>query len=620
MAGNVLTIEGQTFVTESVASGVDVTTVAGMEPAPGVDDEPALVFAGATITRQDGRAWTLDGFTPGQRIVVQGSALNDGNYLIDTLLGAVMTLAAGTVLVAETTDPLDPAATPVEVVAVISLILPELVFSGHTITRSFGSWTADGFVVGGRMTVDETIRSNGQFAIASISADGRTLTVVLDPTVTFSNEYTRYAVINGLVPYNQVNGGEPLTVGGVTDLLKQQLGTVSTFFKFIAQVVFQKSTAELVIGTGADIQAAGNLTVKATATSILALKTESLWIGITYGRSEATATVDIATGACLKAAGNVTLEALVTNTMAVTTVIKMGLNPKAMFVQQRLTGRAGLIPGPAFLASVGEGRSTSRGDERGHHRRCQRHRPGRQQEHVERRRQGQDQGAGRGQHRLRRRGRRDRPSLQRHRRTRRSRTGDRQPPGRGPLGERRQRGVGGDRRQEGPLPAPGSPRAQPPGSQPEASTSRRLPTPAPSPARRRPSSPTARTRPRRRSSPAPLVSTRGNASVVAYAEDNFKAIAIGKAKIETNVRRRRRRRRARLPQQGRRPHRRRQRSSTSPVRSSCRPRRSSRTRSRSTTSSSERSRVRRSRRHRPRRSVAATPSPSVSRSSRPAPR
>ena len=63
-------------------------------------------------------------------------------------------LATGTTLKAVTLVADDETGPDVEVVAVLSLLNPELTFDGEKITRARGSWVADGFVVGDRMTIN----------------------------------------------------------------------------------------------------------------------------------------------------------------------------------------------------------------------------------------------------------------------------------------------------------------------------------------------------------------------------------------------------------------------------------------------------------------------------------
>ena len=75
--------------------------------------------------------------------------------------------------------------------------------------------------------------------------------------------------------------------------------------RYMAQVVFQESSSSLTIGSGALLVATGSITASSHATSLLKLKTESLWIGATYGRSNATSTLEVA--GVLHAGGDVSL-------------------------------------------------------------------------------------------------------------------------------------------------------------------------------------------------------------------------------------------------------------------------------------------------------------------------
>ena len=368
---------GVTFLDERVKTGVDVQGVAGVTPPPTIDTLPALTFAGQTISRDDGRAWALDGFAAGQRITILGTrgdgvTSNDGSYVIASLAGTVITIVGGP-FIAETTTPDAPEATDadpeatndpatsVDITAHVSPTIPELHFSGQTITRSSGSWLADEFVVGDRILVDDTVANNSQYEIAAIS--DAAITIAGPPTATLNEEYVRGATVNRMVPASQVNGGQPLTVAVLGDALKLRLAGISDLVKYIAQVMFLDATATITIADTAFIDATGSLTIDATTVANMALKTESLWIGVTFGDSDARATVTVG-NATLHAVGALAVTAHVTHTMAVGTKIVMGLNPKAMFVQRQIncrisTCRAGLIPGPALVAAVGYGKSTT---------------------------------------------------------------------------------------------------------------------------------------------------------------------------------------------------------------------------------------------------------------------
>ena len=78
----------------------------------------------------------------------------------------------------------------------------------------------------------------------------------------------------------------------------------------------QQSPSSTLTITGADILATGNVTVTATTNSQLRLRTDSLWIGVNYGRSDATATLTVAGGARIVAGAAVQLATNITNSCA----------------------------------------------------------------------------------------------------------------------------------------------------------------------------------------------------------------------------------------------------------------------------------------------------------------
>jgi len=83
-----------------------------------------------TITRSDGGSFVTDGFEAGEQIRVQGSANNDGIYIIETVVAGVLTLDAGETLAAESSA----AGVTVTMTAVSTAIDP-----GITIVGTAGS-------------------------------------------------------------------------------------------------------------------------------------------------------------------------------------------------------------------------------------------------------------------------------------------------------------------------------------------------------------------------------------------------------------------------------------------------------------------------------------------------
>jgi len=164
----------------------------------GVTSNPILMFAPAagnsapfpndpTLTRSAG-SWTADGFQAGQTIKIAGAsqAGNNGSFTIDGVSadGTILYFRAGAnVHIQNETE-----SSGVTVTVVVGVAgSPSLTFttpaanSVHpndpTLTRSAGSWTADGFLVGESIQIAGATQAsnNGSFAIDAISADGTTL-------------------------------------------------------------------------------------------------------------------------------------------------------------------------------------------------------------------------------------------------------------------------------------------------------------------------------------------------------------------------------------------------------------------------------------------------------------
>lgn len=128
---------------------------------------PNLTFAevgatGDTITRASG-SWIDDGFVVGDIVTVSGSVSNN-------VTGPIASLSA-TVLTFDTTDLANEG--PVAGCSVVGgemLTFAEVGATGDTITRSSGSWLADGFRVGDTVTVSGSVSNNVTGPIASLSA------------------------------------------------------------------------------------------------------------------------------------------------------------------------------------------------------------------------------------------------------------------------------------------------------------------------------------------------------------------------------------------------------------------------------------------------------------------
>jgi len=128
---------------------------------------PTLTFAeiggtGDTITRSAG-SWIADGFAVGMVVTVAGSVSNNVTGRIATLSALVITLDATDLAV-------EGPVSSCTVVGSHGLIFAEVGGTGDTITRSGGSWLADGLAVGDVVTVTGTASNNVSGAIAALSA------------------------------------------------------------------------------------------------------------------------------------------------------------------------------------------------------------------------------------------------------------------------------------------------------------------------------------------------------------------------------------------------------------------------------------------------------------------
>lgn len=132
-----------------------------------VSGTPTITFAevggtGDTITRSSG-SFITDGFAAGMIVKVTGSASNN-------VTGAIATVTAST-LTLDTTDLVDEG--PVSNVAIeasAGLTFAEVGATGDTITRSAGSWLADGFRAGDVVTVLGTASNNVTGAVTTVTA------------------------------------------------------------------------------------------------------------------------------------------------------------------------------------------------------------------------------------------------------------------------------------------------------------------------------------------------------------------------------------------------------------------------------------------------------------------
>lgn len=135
---------------------------------------PNITFAevgstGDTITRAAG-SFIADGFAVGDVITVSGAVATSG---YNNVTGAIASLTA-TVITLGSTDLINEG--PIGAVAIVASEGLTFASSGHTVTRSVGSWLSDGFAVGDSVTISGTASNNVT----------KTITVLTSTVMTFA--------------------------------------------------------------------------------------------------------------------------------------------------------------------------------------------------------------------------------------------------------------------------------------------------------------------------------------------------------------------------------------------------------------------------------------------------
>jgi hypothetical protein len=211
-SGQVLTLAaGETLKDEPEAWGVTVT---GAMPDSAVtcgDFSLTRTERRDSITRSTG-TWADDGFTDGLPVKITGTSFNDGIYNVDKISGDTVYMKLGMDLRAESIAAGRPVSIMVEqkfdirvrtnsMTGAPALSFTHIAGDRDTITRSLGSWTADGFLCGQVITVTGAGGNDGEYQIDSISADGRTLTLVMRHVVVSATGVTGASVTgSGITP------------------------------------------------------------------------------------------------------------------------------------------------------------------------------------------------------------------------------------------------------------------------------------------------------------------------------------------------------------------------------------------------------------------------------------
>ena len=130
---------------------------------------PALTFddnvGGDTITRDSG-SWLDDGFRAGDVIEVDGSASNDGTYVIEAPVTNSVLKTSGL------TD--EVSVLGVAVTAHTGIVFDD---SSETVTRNRGSWVSEGFRAGDSVTITGTAGATNDGTFAVVTATDLVLTL-----------------------------------------------------------------------------------------------------------------------------------------------------------------------------------------------------------------------------------------------------------------------------------------------------------------------------------------------------------------------------------------------------------------------------------------------------------
>ena len=279
--GNALILGGAALTTATNVGGT--VAVSSRNQVSG----PFGSVTASTITRSDGKTWAADGFKKGQAVAIGGApgywiVATDPSGGVLQLQGANLTTLSTPVNKvaiiriggdainvngtgetingsfadaapvagdpAGTTDrltrsggstwngtnPGDAAYAVGQQVAITGeFSFASVVFArnatGDTIARSSGSWTTDGFAAGqtiqlsGTTSTNGNLTNNGAFTIASVSSDGKTLTLTAANTVvpTVGTEPATFMVTGNFLVTGFANGGTTVLLQGLTNLPRQ---------------------------------------------------------------------------------------------------------------------------------------------------------------------------------------------------------------------------------------------------------------------------------------------------------------------------------------------------------------------------------------------------------------
>ena len=326
------------FVPQASVSGSPTLTVTDQFPASD------------TIRRSTG-SWLSDGFAVGQFLRIASSQFNDGLVRIESISsdGAQLTVTSDDTLHTET------------------LPATALVVGEATMLRFSGAWTEDEFVESAQINVRNAGPNNGLYEILDIASDDKAMRLSTGNKSLVAQATTaadiRMVDVGALIRavVTPAVGQPPITAETLEENMfsrVEQLAGLVDKIPLGAQVLLADTFSEIIVASGANITATGDVVIHSTADAVATLKMPALWLGITYVESDATANAILQPNATITAGGNFSLLADINHHMQSNVKAGTGLNNKFSFIAQRLKQNP-IIPGPALAAAVGVATSNS---------------------------------------------------------------------------------------------------------------------------------------------------------------------------------------------------------------------------------------------------------------------
>ena len=265
-------------------------------------------FPAADTIRRSSGSWLSDGFAAGQFLRIASSQFNDGLVRIQSISsdGTLLTVTGDDTLQNET------------------LLATALVVGEATMLRFSGGWTQDDFVESAQINVRNTSINDGQYEILDISSDDKAMRlstgaknlVIQAATAADIRMVDIGALIRVVVA--PTAGQAPITAQTLEETMfsrVEQLAGLVDKIPLGAQVLLADTRSEIIVASGANITATGDVVIHSTADAVAALKMPALWLGITYVESDATANAILQPNAVINAGGNFSLLADVNHHM-----------------------------------------------------------------------------------------------------------------------------------------------------------------------------------------------------------------------------------------------------------------------------------------------------------------